>query len=80
MASKHTFLAHLWKDLQISIAKKEVALGDRDGKIAKSNLLPQIDASASAYNLDDFTTRFQVQGTLGSLNLNAVGNFSQILF
>ena len=70
----------LTNNLQISVAKKEINLSQKDISIAKSNLLPQIDATASAYNLDDFTTRFQGMGTLGKLNLNAVGNFSQVVF
>lgn len=69
----------LKNNLQLSIAEHQVAMGEKDISIAKSNLLPQLDGSASVYQLDEGRTIFQGQGTLGAYNLNAAVDLTQVI-
>lgn len=69
----------LQNNLQLSAAQRQVAMGEKDISIAKSNLLPQIDGSASVYQLDEGRTIFQGQGTLGAYNINAAADLTQVL-
>ena len=59
--------------------KTDVAIADTEIGIAKSDLLPQIDASSSLSLTDEVTT-FSRQGALGRANLILSGKLSQIIF
>lgn len=69
----------LQNNLQLSIAKHQIGMGEKDISIAKSNLLPQLNASASLYQLDEARTILQGQGSLGKYNLNGVLDLSQVI-
>lgn len=69
----------LQNNLQLSIAKHQIGMGEKDISIAKSNLLPQLNASASVYQLDEARTILQGQGSLGKYNLNGVLDLSQVI-
>lgn len=69
----------LQNNLQLAIAKKDINISDKDIAIAKSNILPQLDLTGSAYTLDEGRTILQGQGTLGALNLNAQLDLTQVV-
>ena len=69
----------LQNNLSIKIEKTDVAISDTEIGIAKSDLLPQLDASSSLALTDEFTT-FSRQGAQGRANLLLSGKLSQVIF
>ena len=69
----------LQNNLNIKIEKTDVDIADTEIGIAKSDLLPQVDASSSLSLTDEFTT-FSRQGALGRANLILSGKLSQVIF
>ncbi len=73
-------IAHaLQNNLNIKIEKTDVDIADTEIGIAKSDLLPQVDASTSLSLTDEFTT-FSRQGAQGRANVNLGGKLSQVIF
>ena len=64
--------------LGIRIAEKDVSISVEDLKIARSNYLPQIDATATALALDEATVSRSF-GTQGRYNLQASATLTQLL-
>ena len=64
--------------LSVRIAEKDVGISVKDLSIARSNYLPQIDASASAVALDENTV-LRSFGTQGRYNLQASATLTQLL-
>lgn len=69
----------LQNNLNIKIEKTDVDIADTEIGIAKSDLLPQIDASTSLSLMDEVTT-FTRQGAQGRANLILSGKLSQVIF
>ncbi len=75
---KSAIIEGLENNLQLSQVVKGAAVVEKDIKIAKSNLLPTIDASGSVSRVDDNTVRNSF-GTRGRFSMNATGNLSQVV-
>ena len=69
----------LQSNLNIKIENDAVSIADTEIGIAKSDLLPQIDATTSLLMTDEFTT-FSRQGSQGRGNWFLSGNVSQVIF
>ncbi|MEL7219720.1 MAG: TolC family protein, partial [Bacteroidota bacterium] len=65
-------------NLNLKIAQKDVGISIEDVQIAKSNYLPQIDASATVLALDDATVSTSF-GARGRYNLQAGATLTQLL-
>ena len=68
----------LQNNLGLRIATKEVQIVERDVAIAKSNYLPQIDASATFLAVDENTVNTSF-GTRGYYNTSATANLTQLI-
>lgn len=68
----------LQNNLQIKIAEKDTRISKKDVSIAKSNLLPQIDASSTFLGVDENTIRNSF-GTRGYLNWSANASLTQVI-
>ena len=68
----------LQNNLGIKIADKEVQIVEKDVAIARSNYLPQIDASASVLTVDENTIQTSF-GTKGFFNASATATLSQLI-
>lgn len=65
-------------NLSIKVAEKDLGISAEDVRIARSNYLPQIDASATALALDDATVATSF-GARGRYNLQAGATLTQLL-
>ncbi|MEO0339234.1 MAG: TolC family protein [Bacteroidota bacterium] len=68
----------LQNNLSIKIADKDVRIAEKEVAIAKSNLLPQVNTSATALVLDENTVRTSF-GTRGYFNLSASATLDQLV-
>ena len=68
----------LQNNLTVKIADKEVRIAEQEVAIAKSNYLPQVNASASALALDENTVRTSF-GTRGYFNVSASATLEQLV-
>ena len=68
----------LQNNLGLKIAEKGVKIVEQDVAIAKSNYLPQVDASATALTLDKTTIQNSF-GMKGYFNLSATASLSQLI-
>lgn len=68
----------LTNSLPLKVAEKDVTISVEDVRIARSNYLPQINASASAVALDDNTVSRSF-GTQGRYNLQGSATMTQLL-
>ncbi len=65
-------------NLSVKVAEKDVQIVQRDVSIARSNYLPQVDASGTFVALDDNTVNRSF-GTQGRYNLTAKANLTQLI-
>jgi len=68
----------LENNLELKIAQKQTQISEKDVAIARSNYLPQIDASTAAVFLDETTTALGM-GFQGRFNWSATGSASQLI-
>lgn len=69
----------LQNNLNIKIEQADVDIADTEIGIAKSDLLPQVDATTSFSVTDEFTA-FSRQGAQGRSNIILSGGLSQVIF
>lgn len=69
----------LQNNLQLSIAKKDPLIAEKDVALAKAEYLPNLDLSSSFAIIDEATT-FSTQGTRGRLSWLASGSLTQLVF
>lgn len=68
----------LEKNLDFSVAQRDVRTSELDIRVAQANYLPQLDVSASAAVLDEATVRNSF-GTRGMFTANATASVSQLV-
>lgn len=68
----------LQENLELLVAEREVNISEQEVNIAKSNYLPQIDASATALGIDENSVRNSF-GTKGHLNFSARASLTQLI-
>jgi outer membrane protein TolC len=76
LSLKSAIAEGLNNNLSIRVAEKDVGISEKDVRIAASNYLPQLDASA--FMLDNATVNSSF-GTRGRYNIQAGGSLSQLL-
>jgi outer membrane protein TolC len=69
----------LENNLQSKMAGKEVEIADKEVRIAKANILPQISVGGSAIGLSDNLVE-TAMGQRGSFTLNGTASLKQVLF
>ncbi len=79
LSLQSTIMLALQQNLELQTAQQNPLIAAQDVKLAKANLLPQLDVSSSVYLLDENTAGNSF-GTRGRGNWVAGANLSQIVF